>query len=218
MRRSAGGFTLIELLVVIAIIGVLVALLLPAVQGAREAARRVHCTNNLRQIGLAFHLYLSKEVNGPLPGDIVGKDGKALLSWRVAILPFVEQAELYKQFKLDHPWDGEHNKKLLAKMPDVYRIVPEAKGATRTYYQGFSGPGWVGKLRDRLTVRPERTRPAAARASAAVRWLSAPRSSSAPQRLQLRTRSNRACMSAAVMVREITRRLPFSDPAPGSGL
>src|SRR3954471_10743597 len=98
--RSRPGFTLIELLVVIAIIAVLIGLLLPAVQAAREAARRSQCVNNEKQIGLAMHNYHSALNQFP-PGAIVGKDGKPLLSWRVAILPYVEQGDLYNQFHLD---------------------------------------------------------------------------------------------------------------------
>src|SRR5262245_11036025 len=67
--------------------------------------------NNLKQIGLALHNY--HDTYGKLPpAAICDKAGKPLLSWRVAILPFIEQNALYKQFKLDEPWDSEHNKKL----------------------------------------------------------------------------------------------------------
>ena len=92
----------------VATTGVLVGLLLPAVQAAREAARRTAAANNLKQIGLAIHNYHA--VNGKLPpAAITAKDGTALLSWRVAVLPFLEQQALYEQFHLDEPWDSPHN-------------------------------------------------------------------------------------------------------------
>ncbi|MDR3637914.1 MAG: DUF1559 domain-containing protein [Isosphaeraceae bacterium] len=103
MRRRR-GFTLIELLVVIAIIAVLIALLLPAVQAAREAARRAQCVNNLKQLGLGVHNYIS--VNAAFPplmsnfanpgfGSPVSSTGEWPLSWAVALLPFMEQQQLF---------------------------------------------------------------------------------------------------------------------------
>ncbi len=99
------GFTLVELLVVIAIIGVLVGLLLPAVQAAREAARRMSCSNNFKQIGLAIHNYHSAFKN--LPGNLVGTRGgtpgdnqasnQLRLGWLPTILPFIEQQALWEQ-------------------------------------------------------------------------------------------------------------------------
>jgi hypothetical protein len=76
-----------------------------------------------------------------LPGNILDKDGKPLLSWRVAILPFLEEADLYKQFKLDEPWDSDNNKKLVEKMPKVYTPVRVKSKAGETYYQTFTGKG-----------------------------------------------------------------------------
>ncbi|MEW4566962.1 DUF1559 domain-containing protein [Tautonia sp. JC769] len=93
MARRRPGFTLIELLVVIAIIGVLIALLLPAVQSAREAARRAQCTNNLKQIGLGMHNYES--TYGALPP---GMKGSIWGTWQVFILPYVEQQNLYNSW------------------------------------------------------------------------------------------------------------------------
>jgi prepilin-type N-terminal cleavage/methylation domain-containing protein/prepilin-type processing-associated H-X9-DG protein len=92
-QRVPRAFTLVELLVVIAIIGVLVALLLPAVQVAREAARRMRCQNNLKQIGLASHNH--HDVVGELPRAYMPNTG---LSWHVNILPYIEQGSLFNQF------------------------------------------------------------------------------------------------------------------------
>ncbi|WP_406697665.1 DUF1559 domain-containing protein [Singulisphaera sp. Ch08] len=118
---------------------VLVALLLPAVQAAREAARRAQCTNNVKLLGLALHTYYDAKGSLPPPA-ILDRAGKPLLSWRVAILPFVEQQALYNEFHLDEPWDSVHNKTLIPRMPTIYacpsRRNPEP-GTTN--YRVFAG-------------------------------------------------------------------------------
>jgi prepilin-type processing-associated H-X9-DG protein len=105
------------------------------------ARDRTISQNNLKQICLA--MIIAAESNKELPRDIAGKNGKALLSWRVAVLPYLEQNELYKQFKLDEPWDSENNKKLLEKIPKTY-IAPRGKFEKgQTFYQSFAGPGAI---------------------------------------------------------------------------
>jgi len=121
--------------------GVLVALLLPAVQSTREAARRAQCTNNLKQIALAMHNYHAANNTFPKPA-ITDKDGKPLLSWRVAILPYIEQNELYNKFKLDEPWDSPNNKPLLQEMPMTYLCPSRSNVApSTTSYRVFTGKG-----------------------------------------------------------------------------
>ncbi len=104
-RTHRPGFTLIELLVVIAIIAILIALLLPAVQQAREAARRLSCKNNLKQLGLGLHNY--QDTHGCFPPGYVYKPGtvgnNSGFSWITMILPMLDQANLYNQFDLEEP-------------------------------------------------------------------------------------------------------------------
>jgi prepilin-type N-terminal cleavage/methylation domain-containing protein/prepilin-type processing-associated H-X9-DG protein len=96
-RDQRGAFTLIELLVVIAIIGILIALLLPAVQKVRESANRMSCTNNLKQIGLALHNY--HDAYGSFPPGAVPLHAP----WTIYILPYIEQDALYRVYRFDLP-------------------------------------------------------------------------------------------------------------------
>jgi len=93
MSPRRRGFTLVELLVVIAIIGILVALLLPAIQAAREAARRAECTNNLKQIGVGMHNY--HDTFGRLP---IGAFSCCWGTWKVPLLPYIEQQQLFEMY------------------------------------------------------------------------------------------------------------------------
>ncbi len=130
LYKRSQAFTLVELLVVIAIIGILIGLLLPAVQAAREAARRAQCSNNLKQIGLALHLY--HDVYRTLPSAWVGVDpaapyrpftsGPTGWGWGAVILPFLEQANVEKNFIDYRKWvtDPDHETARLVKLP-IYR-------------------------------------------------------------------------------------------------
>jgi hypothetical protein len=112
------------------------------IQGITEESDRVVSFNNLKELAIGMHNYAS--VYGQLPqATLTDKAGKPLLSWRVALLPFIEHGELYKQFKLDEAWDSEHNKKLLAKMPKVYQppLRPAGWQPNTTFYQVFTGEG-----------------------------------------------------------------------------
>ncbi|TWT90973.1 hypothetical protein Mal64_13720 [Pseudobythopirellula maris] len=96
--ERAAGFTLVEVLVVVAIIGVLIALLLPAVQAARESARRVHCTNNLKQIGLAIALHADRQEELPVGCEGCRRSPTRLASWNTRLLPFLERTELADRY------------------------------------------------------------------------------------------------------------------------
>ena len=153
-REQKLGFTLVELLVVIAIIGVLVALLLPAVQAAREAARRNTCKNNLRQVGLAMHNYETSF--GHLPPGYeysLGSEGNQLgYSWGARILPFMELQTLYNQIDFDRPiYDSvnqlareEHLQTLLCPTdsisPEGFVAMGDEQYAMACYVANFGDP------------------------------------------------------------------------------
>ncbi|MCI0702958.1 MAG: DUF1559 domain-containing protein [Planctomycetia bacterium] len=113
---------------------------LAGVVKARQAAASAQSANNLKQIALAMHNYYDSLGNFP-PAAVCDKDGKPMLSWRVLILPYIEQDALYKQFKLDEPWDSDNNKKLIEKMPKVYAMPGNGKLGDATHYRVFVGNG-----------------------------------------------------------------------------
>jgi hypothetical protein len=115
--------------------------LIPLVAAAREAARRTQCRCFMKQLGLAFRNYNDYHKCFP-PYAICDRDGKPLLSWRVALLPFLAQLDLYAQFRLDEPWDSAHNLPLVARMPDVFRCPSDSQSAADSAsYVVVTGPG-----------------------------------------------------------------------------
>jgi hypothetical protein len=134
---------------VAAIIGGVVAAVLVVALGIylvfrsnQDRQARYDTQNNLKQLGLAMHNYHDSFKRLPAHA-IYSKDGKPLLSWRVALLPYVEQVNLYRQFRLDEPWDSPHNIRLLGMMPKIYAPVRGSAPPNTTHYQVFTGPKTV---------------------------------------------------------------------------
>ncbi len=135
MRKCARAFTLVELLVVLAIVGIMVALMLPAVQSVRETARRFGCHNNLKQIGLAMHSYHDRSRTLPYGWDNRGS------MWHAHILPFVEQQVLYDSLSFDEAsnWEdnGSANETACGTRLDVFRC-PSLPLAEHMDYDGIT--------------------------------------------------------------------------------
>jgi len=161
VRRTHRGFTLIELLVVIAIIAVLIALLLPAVQAAREAARRSQCVNNLKQLGLAVHNYVSTNSVLPLQSMYPAGAGESWgwsYGWPLAILSNLEQQPLYNAFNFSRGWfvdnvnttTGYTQLGLLLCPSDDVKQRPAPPWGTTGYFGNNGGPGvimrWSGTI------------------------------------------------------------------------
>ena len=137
-RRNNGGFTLVELLVVVAIIAILVALLLPAVQAAREAARRISCTNNLKQIGLAIHNF--HDVYGGIPST---RQSCFYGTWANAIWPFLEQGVATEQWDPHKTYFHQTLESRQAEVP-IY-FCPSRRGPGMLSISGDNAPGFPHK-------------------------------------------------------------------------
>jgi hypothetical protein len=122
----------------VAAAAVIGSLLFPARCVVGDRLDRVNSAHNVHMIGLAICDY--HDTHGQLPSDVRAKDGRPLLSWRVLLLPYLEQKELFEQFRLDEPWDSAHNKKQLPRMPFHY-CLPRQDAGTATHYQILVGPG-----------------------------------------------------------------------------
>ncbi|MEN6493790.1 MAG: DUF1559 domain-containing protein [Thermoguttaceae bacterium] len=132
-RGREHGFTLVELLVVIAIIGILIALLLPAVQAAREAARRMQCTNQMKQLAISLHNYHDTFLAFPPGGRSAGNQ----LSWAVSILPYIEQKPLYDKFNFSLSGYGSYAVLALNRIDTFF--CPSGK-VDRTPYESTTNP------------------------------------------------------------------------------
>lgn len=134
----------VAILAVVLLCGALVvALLLPAFSTSREAARRAVCLNNLKQIGLAMQMYHEEHGTFP-PAYVADENGKPMHSWRVLLLPYLEQDGLHAMYDFDEPWDSPENQAVAQMMPDVYRCPSNSpSGGSETGYVVIVGPGTV---------------------------------------------------------------------------
>lgn len=189
------GFTLVELLVVIAIIGILVGLLLPAVQAAREAARRMQCSNNLKQLGLAMHNYESTfkrfPFNNPTtvrsPGQVIVQS-----TWDVGLLPYMEQGNIHSRFNTSLGFAEGTNRALITSSLPMYKC-PSSPVPTIASF----GPVAA-------SFAPDRTATSAARFDATVVEYAAPLSIAPPPFLQTTPRQDGFLKQAAFGVTRIS--------------
>jgi len=132
----------------IAIPGVAVGMLLPAVQAVRAAARRTTSMNNLRQLSLASHNFASNYQRLP-SGDGPVRPGGPAVSWRVKLLPFIEEGNLYEQYNFDEPWDSENNMKVAKHMPATFMNPQSTAQEGFTVYRGVGGVSGVMGVDDK---------------------------------------------------------------------
>lgn len=156
--------------------GMLMALILPEIQAARETKRRVRCVENLQQMGLAMQSYRQKYGCFP-PSFIPDEDGKPKHSWRVLLLPFLGKQDLYARYRFDEPWDGPNNMALGHQMPAIYHCPSDpTPGRSQTSYAMIVGPdaisdGPAARRMSDIKDGPANTIMVAEAAEAGIHWL-----------------------------------------------
>jgi hypothetical protein len=132
-------------LTTLAVGGIIIALLLPTIRTPRAPARRASCQNNLKQIMIALQNYHDVYHRFP-PAYVADENGKPMHSWRVLILPFLEQKPLYDLYRFDEPWDGPNNSKLAGELKILRCPADGTGGKGQTSYVAVVGPGtaWPG--------------------------------------------------------------------------
>lgn len=139
VRKSRRGWYVGTILVA-GVIGL--AFFARAVRDAGESARDSQCRGHFGQLTMALHTYHDFYGCFP-PAFVAGADGKPMHSWRVLILPFLNEPELYKKYRFDEPWDGPHNRSLSGQMPAAFRCPDAPEGALDTNYAVVGGPGTI---------------------------------------------------------------------------
>ncbi len=144
-KAGGGGMSTCAIVVVACLVlfipcaGIMTALLLPAVQMSREAARRMGGSNNLKQLALAMHNYHDAYKSLPA-SSVLDQDGQPMHSWRVALLPFLERQDLYNAYHFDEPWDSPANQALANRMPAIFKCPSSPDPANVTNYMLVVGP------------------------------------------------------------------------------
>ena len=178
--RSTAATILIVLAVALPVLlfcgGILTAILLPAVQAGRQAAKLANCQSNMRQIAFAMQAYHNQTGHFP-PAYVADKDGKPMHSWRVLLLPYLGEQALYAQYNMNEPWNSPHNMALANQMPAIYHC-PEASNTSPnvTNYLMLVGPcaistGPKGRTKNEITDGLPNTIMVAESVGSNINWL-----------------------------------------------
>lgn len=138
MRPGRRGVTVLELIVVVFILAILFGLLLPPMSSKCPAGPRVQCVNNLHQVALAVFMYSEQHGSFP-PAYLPDASGRPAHSWRVLILPYLDQQALYDAYNFGQPWDGPQNRALLDQMPSIYCCPTATVPSGHTSYVALVG-------------------------------------------------------------------------------
>ncbi len=145
-------FSLLEFFVLICALGLVIGLVLPALN-CRRPSSRTACHNNLRLLALAMLYYHDDHGSFP-PACVYDENGRPAHSWRVLLLPYLEEQALYDAYSFDEPWDGPNNRKLADKMPDFFRCTRSKRaGKDRTHYVVLRGEGSVFPTKGSTTLK-----------------------------------------------------------------